>query len=151
VPLIIVQHLPEEGPSLLVDILRQKAKLRVKWLDDDDRLSRGVAYVAPSRRHVILRRRNRAVLVDKPRINHSRPAAGPLFASAAMIYGRDAIAVVLTGRLNDGAAGALAIRHAGGVVIAQEPAGCAAPGMPQAAIGAGAVHFVLPPASIAHA
>ena len=151
VPLVIVQHLSDRGPSSFVDILRGKAGLPVRWLRDGDHLTRGVAYVAPSGRHVVLRHRHRAALVDRPRINHSRPAADPLFTSVATTYGPDAIAVVLTGRLFDGALGALAVRRAGGVVIAQEPAGCVAPGMPQAAIRAGAVHFVLPPPSIASA
>ena len=151
VPLVIVQHLAEQGPSIFVDILKRTAAVSVRWLEDGERLACGVAYVAPSGRHAVLSDRHRAALVDRPRINHSRPAADPLFTSAATTYGRDAIAVVLTGRLSDGALGALAVRRAGGVVIAQEPAGCAAPGMPQAAIRAGAVHFVLPPASIASA
>ena len=151
VPLVIVQHLADQGPSSLVDILSGKSGLPVRWLTDGDRLSRGVAYVAPMGRHAVLRDRYRAALVDTPRINHSRPAADPLFTSAATTYGSDAIAVVLTGRLFDGALGALAVRRAGGVVIAQEPTGCEAPGMPQAAIRAGAVHFVLPPLAIASA
>lgn len=151
VPVVIVQHLADRGSSIFVDILDGKARLPVRWLRNGDRLSRGVAYVAPAGRHAVLRHRHRATLVDRPRINHSRPAADPLFTSAATTYGPDAIAVVLTGRLSDGALGALAVRRSGGVVIAQEPAGCAAPSMPQAAIRAGAVHFVLPPASIASA
>ena len=151
VPVVIVQHLGDRQNSLLVDILRVKAGLPVQWLAHGERLDRGVAYVAPAGSHVVVRQYHRAALLDTPRINHSRPAADPLFTSAAKTYGRDTIAVVLTGRLSDGASGALAVRRAGGVVIAQDPACCAAPNMPEAAIGAGAVHFVLPPNAIAKA
>jgi len=57
----------------------------------------------------------------------------------------------MSGRLRDGALGAADIRRAGGVVIAQDPATCPAPDMPNAAILSGVVHFVLPPQAIGHA
>ena len=151
VPVIVVQHLSETHPSCLVDLLASKSSLPTRWLAQHEPLRPGVAYVAPVGRHAVVDRQRRALLLDTPRINHSRPAADPLFASAAAHYGAEAIAVVLTGRLFDGAAGAVAVRRAGGVVIAQDPSTCAAPGMPRAAISAGAVHFVLPPAAIARA
>ena len=150
-PVVVVQHLSEQQPSALVEILARKATMPMQWLEHGAPLDAGVVHVAPPGHHVLVNERRRAVLLDTPRINHSRPAADPLFTSAAASYGSAAIAVVLTGRLFDGAAGALAVRRAGGVVIAQDPGSCAAPGMPEAAIASGAVHFVLPPTAIARA
>ncbi|CAA9332088.1 MAG: hypothetical protein AVDCRST_MAG11-2524 [uncultured Gemmatimonadaceae bacterium] len=58
------------------------------------------------------------------------------------------LGLVLTGRLRDGAAGAVALRAAGAVVIAQDPSTCEAPGMPTATIAAGGADLVLSPEAI---
>jgi two-component system, chemotaxis family, protein-glutamate methylesterase/glutaminase len=151
VPVVVVQHLSERQPSWLVDILAPRLSLPVRWIQHRDPLRAGVVHVAPAGYHVVVDEQRRALLLDGPRINCSRPAADPLFTSAATCYGSGTIAVVLTGRLCDGASGARVVQRAGGVVIAQDPATCRAAGMPQAAIAAGGVHFVLPPAAIGRA
>ena len=151
VPMVVLQHMSDRQPSWFVDILARKVPLPTRWLDADDVLRPGVVHVAPPGRHTVLNEQGQVVLLNTERINFNRPSADLLFTSAAEHYGSRTIAVVLTGRLSDGASGALAVQRAGGVVIAQDPATCAATGMPQAAIAAGAVHFVLPPGAIARA
>nr|WP_310358497.1 chemotaxis protein CheB [Paraburkholderia strydomiana] len=71
-----------------------------------------------------------------PKENFTRPAADPLFRSAAANYGSRAVGVVLTGKLDDGAAGLKAIHACGGFTIIQEPSTCVAADMPQAALKA---------------
>lgn len=78
-----------------------------------------------------------------------QPSADALFESIAAAYGAAALAVVLSGNLNDGARGARAIKRAGGRVLAQDQA--LAMGMPQAAICTGCVDFVLPVERLADA
>ncbi len=151
VPVVVVQHLSDRQPSWLVEILAPRVRLPVRWIEHREPLRAGVVHVAPVGHHVVVDEQRRGLLLDTPRINHCRPAADPLFTSAATHYGSGTIAVVLTGRLCDGASGARVVQRAGGVVIAQDPATCTAPGMPQAAIAAGGVHFVLPPVAIARA
>ena len=151
VPIVVVQHLSDRYPTQLARILRGKTRLAVDWIEPHTKLRAGAVHVAPPGSHAIIDGKRSVALFDAPRINFARPAADPLFASAAAHFGAHAIAVVLTGRLFDGASGALAIRRAGGLVIAQDPATCPAPGMPRAAIAAGAAQFVLPPTAIARA
>ena len=150
-PIVFVQHLSDRYPTYLADLLTTATPLRVRWLRDRDSLESGVVHVAPPGLHTIIDGDGRAASWHAPRINHVRPAADVLLTSAAATFGASTTAVVLTGRLFDGAAGALNVRRAGGVVIAQDPATCRAAGMPRATIEAGAAHFVLAPNGIASA
>jgi two-component system chemotaxis response regulator CheB len=83
-------------------------------------------------------------LSQAAKVHFVRPSAEPLFESAALVFGPRAIAVVLTGGDGDGSDGVRFIRKAGGIVIAQDPASCPAPSMPESAIATGDVHHVLP-------
>ena len=64
-------------------------------------------------------------------------------------HGADAIAVVLSGRGSDGVAGAAAIKRAGGVVLAEDPATACAAELPAQVIASGVVDQMLPAAAMA--
>jgi two-component system, chemotaxis family, protein-glutamate methylesterase/glutaminase len=73
-------------------------------------------------------------LNQDPPENFVRPAADPLFRSVAKAFGRDAVAVVLTGMGRDGTIGAGYVASAGGTVLAQDPATAILASMPQSVI-----------------
>lgn len=144
----VVQHLPPEADSRLPAILGRAGPLPVAHPRDGEAMAPGRVYVAPPGRHLEVRPGVLA-LTDGPRENGSRPAADVLFRSAARHYGPRAVGVVLTGSLDDGSAGLVAIRAVGGVGVVQDPADAACPDMPLSAIAAAAPEHVLPLAAIA--
>jgi two-component system chemotaxis response regulator CheB len=134
VPILFVQHIGAHRSSLdkLVNAIGPNPAV---FALDREALVKGKIYIAPPDRHLLLE--NGVIrLTAGPKENYARPAIDPLFRSAALEYGRRAIGVVLTGRLDDGAAGLRAIKDCGGVAVVQDPADAAEPSMPMSALAA---------------
>ena len=144
----VVVHSSPDGPGLLPSILARHAALTVARVQDGMAIRQGQIYVAPPDHHLLVEQGVLRV-VRGPRENRHRPAVDPLFRSAALAYGPRAVGVVLTGALNDGTAGLLAIKRRGGVAIVQDPDEALFPGMPESARRAVAVDYCLPLAEIA--
>jgi two-component system chemotaxis response regulator CheB len=79
---------------------------------------------------------SRVRLNQGPKVHHTRPAADPLFISAAKVYGEHVIGIVLSGGGNDGADGLRAIKEHGGIALVQRPQDALTPSMPLSAIAA---------------
>jgi two-component system chemotaxis response regulator CheB len=142
-PVVIVQHLPEKFTREFASQLDAISSLDVMEAENGKVLQNGCAYVAPGGSHLQVNAQGCLVINDGPPVNHCKPAVDVLFHSLARTYGPQVLAFVLTGMGEDGAAGALAIRRAGGTVIAQDEASSVVFGMPAAAIRAGAADQVL--------
>jgi two-component system chemotaxis response regulator CheB len=82
-------------------------------------------------------------LSQGPKLHHTRPAADPLFISAAEAHGRHVLGIVLSGGDSDGAVGLRAIAEHGGTAFVQDPKEAANPSMPSAAIAADHPHGCL--------
>jgi two-component system, chemotaxis family, protein-glutamate methylesterase/glutaminase len=149
--LLVVQHRSARVPSYLAAILARRSLLPVREARDGERLAAGVVHLAPPDRHLRVAPGGILRLGDGAKVNRVRPAADVLFRSAAECFGPEAAGVVLTGRGEDGAAGAAEIRRRGGVVLVQDPATCDSPSMPQAVLSGCGADFALPPAALAHA
>jgi two-component system chemotaxis response regulator CheB len=130
----ITVHIPATA-SALPQILTRVGHLRARHPQDGEATEPSVVYVAPPDHHLLVKR-GTVRIVRGPRENGHRPAVDPLFRSAAAHYGARVVCVVLSGNLDDGCAGALAVHHAGGEVIVQDPAECVYPSMPAAALSA---------------
>ncbi|MEO8631212.1 MAG: chemotaxis protein CheB, partial [Betaproteobacteria bacterium] len=129
---IVVVHLPEGKPSLLVEIFSPRCKLAVKEVEDKEPLVPRSIYFAPPDYHVLIEKSLHLALSVDERVHHSRPSIDVLFQSAADALGAAVSGVLLTGANADGAAGLAAIAHAGGTTIVQDPATAASPEMPSA-------------------
>jgi len=144
VPIVVVQHLSPRYASVFAEVLGRRTRLRAGWAEHEMPLRPGNIYVAPPDRHVQVASRSTLALSDGPKVHWTRPAADVLFTSAAALYADRAIGVVLTGYGRDGAAGARAIKDAGGRVITEDPAMAEASPMPDATIRTRAIDFVFP-------
>lgn len=146
--LLVVLHIPPAGPSVLPSILARAGKLPARHPDDGDALAEGIILVAPPDRHMLVEDGCVGVRTG-PRQNGHRPAADVLMRSVAEVFGDRSAGVVLSGTMDDGAAGLRAIRAVGGLAVVQDPKRAAFPGMPLAAIHEGEPHFVGPAAALA--
>ena len=133
-PVCIVLHIPADSPSLLARILNRDSRLHAVNAEPGLRWENGKIYVAPPDRHLIVRDDGTLGVARGPRENRHRPAVDPLFRSAAIVFGSRAIGVVLSGTLDDGTAGALAIKERGGLIVVQDPQEAMYPSMPQSVI-----------------
>ncbi len=132
--IFIVQHMAADATGdMLVKTLGEKGNLPCKHPKDGEKIETGHIYIAPSDHHMLVEQG--VILVTKgARENRSRPSIDPLFRSAAVAYGSGAIGVVLTGYLDDGTSGLMAIKRCGGTCIVQDPKDAAYPDMPQSAL-----------------
>jgi len=140
--IFVTLHIPEHSRSALPRILTQKSQLPALNPVNGEAIQPGRIYVAPPDRHMLIKR-GLVRLVRGPRENGVRPSIDPMFRTAARAYGKRVVGVVLSGALDDGTAGLIAIKQQNGLAIAQDPDEALYDGMPRSAIASGTVDHVL--------
>ncbi|MEO6974273.1 MAG: CheB methylesterase domain-containing protein [Gallionella sp.] len=147
-PVLVTQHMPESFTRSFVERLDGLCKMRVKVADHEEKIVAGTVYIAPGHSHMLLEHvpgaAYRILLNQDPPVNCHRPSVEVLFKAAAIVLGRNAIGIMLTGMGKDGAAAMLEMHRAGAYNFAQDEASCVVFGMPREAIAMGAVDEVVP-------
>jgi two-component system chemotaxis response regulator CheB len=150
-PIICVQHISFGFLQGLIDWLSLSCALPIQIAQAGEQPCSGKIYFPVEQQHLELDTKRRFVSTDSPLVDGHRPSITATFRSISRIYGRKAIAILLTGMGRDGATGLLEINRVGGLTIAQDEATSVVFGMPQEAIKLGAVNQVLPIQEIAPA
>jgi two-component system chemotaxis response regulator CheB len=141
---LVLQHSSPEHPSQLAAILDQRTALRVLPAGDGAPLTPGTVLVAPSGQHTLIAGDETVALIPSGAVPPYRPSADLLLTTLAVAAGSRVIAVVLSGRGNDAATGAVAVRRFGGTVIASTIDTSTQPAMPQATIDHDGASRVVP-------
>ena len=147
-PIFLVNHMSAETTGeALVKVLNDSGSLTCAHAHNEQAFKSGHIYLAPSDHHMLIVEGK--ILVTKgARENRSRPAIDPLFRSAAVAYGNRVIGIILTGYLDDGTSGMMAIKRCGGVCIAQDPLDADYPDMPQSVIANVGTDYCVPVAQM---
>jgi two-component system chemotaxis response regulator CheB len=147
----VVLHISPTSPSYLASLLNKASPLTVKNPEDEEKIQKRHVYVAPPDHHLLVKQ-DYIRLYRGPRENRHRPAVDPLFRSAAVAYNLQVLGIVLSGLLDDGSSGLLAIQQCGGITMVQDPTDAQYPDMPRNAIAAvQEVDYQLPVAQMADA
>lgn len=146
---VLVQHLDPSHESILAELLQKVTKIPVLEISDEIKVVADHIYIIPSNKMLIA---NDGVLELSPRPLTSESkrnhAIDLFFTSLAEVHQSHAIGVVLSGTANDGTLGLKAIKENGGITFAQDQESAAYESMPNSAVEAGVVDFILPPEKI---
>jgi two-component system CheB/CheR fusion protein len=143
---VLVQHLDPSHESILSEILSRVTKIPVNEIIEDIHLAPDNIYVIPANKTLIS---TDGVLKLTPRDGKIRNLPiDVFFISLAEVHQSLAVGVVLSGTASDGTLGLKAIKEHGGISFAQDQESAAYGSMPQNAVDAGVVDFILPPEKI---
>jgi two-component system chemotaxis response regulator CheB len=140
-PLVMVLHMPVGYTEAFAAKLAELSRLPVKEAFEGCEVTAGQALLAPAGRHLTFLReadgRVRVQLSLQPPDKPHRPSVDVLFQSAAHVYRRRVLAVVLTGMGNDGREGAAWVKAQGGIVLTESEQSCIIYGMPRSVVESG--------------
>jgi two-component system chemotaxis response regulator CheB len=140
---LVALHLSASARSYLADILARSCRMPVRQARPDLALVPGEVVVAHPDAHLLVVD-DRIVLGRGPRENGSRPSHDAMLRSVALARRSRVVGAVLTGLLDDGAAGLQVVERYGGHCLVQDPAEAEFPSMPTAALRAVATARSLP-------
>jgi two-component system chemotaxis response regulator CheB len=143
VPVVVAQHMPPQFTLALAKRLNETCRIKVVELADNMPLQAGTVYISPGGLHTRVTLNALKVNEDKGESLY-KPSVDVLAESVAATFGKNTLAVMLTGMGNDGMREFVKLRTLGAHVIAQDKDSCVVYGMPKAVVEAGAANEVLP-------
>jgi len=147
VPIVIAQHMPASFTGPFAERLNQLSQIEVKEAVEGEQLRPGVAFIAPGRGHMRVKRVRGIETIISISENKEdfiyRPSVDALMSSVAECFPGRSLGIILTGMGNDGAKGLIAMKKTGSRIFAQNEDTCVVYGMPKAVVDAGIADKVL--------
>ena len=140
---VVVLHLSENHESHLAHILQTVTTMPVMQVNEVITVEPNRVYVIPPAKHILLDD-GQLRLIEPEHVRGRRVPIDLFFRSLAEAYGKNAVAVVLTGTGSDGTLGLERVKEMGGFTVVQDPEEAEYDGMPRSAISSGLIDFVLP-------
>jgi two-component system chemotaxis response regulator CheB len=141
VPVVMVMHMPVGYTEMYAAKLNELSQVEVREAAEGDEIKPGRIFLAPAGRHLSFKRDANGKVVAhldaKPFGSLHRPSVDVLFQSAAEVYGKRVLGVVMTGMGSDGRQGAARIKSQGGLVFTEAESSCVVYGMPSVVMEAG--------------
>src|ERR1700733_7129081 len=144
---ILVQHLEPTHESILADLLQKVTHIPIHEITNNVRVEPNHIYIIPSNK-LLTATEGVLQLSPRPPRNEKNMPIDVFFTSLAEVHQSHAIGVILSGTATDGTLGLKAIKDHGGITFAQEQRSAGFDGMPQSAIDAEVVDFILTPEEI---
>lgn len=133
-PVIVIMHRLRNVKTGIVSALANNSKISIYEPNDKDPIESGSIYIAPANYHLLIEKGCFFSLSTFSPVNHSRPSIDLSMKSAANVYRKHLLGILVSGANTDGAQGMMAIHKAGGTTIVQDPLEAEIPSMPEAAI-----------------
>ncbi len=149
---MVTQHMPPGFTKMYADRLNRTCQMEVREAVNGDRLTNGLALIAPGDKQMRLAKDAKGYFVrclEGEKVSGHCPSVDVLFESVAKAAGKNSIGIILTGMGKDGANGLLNMRKEGAYTIGQDQGSCVVYGMPKVAFEIGAVQIQSPIADIA--
>ncbi|WP_142685704.1 chemotaxis protein CheB [Chitinophaga polysaccharea] len=147
--ILIVLHRQSHYESILTDLLSTRCCLPVMEAAEKEPLQPATVYIAPADYHLLIETDHTFSLDDSEKVNFSRPSIDVTFTSAALAYGSNMTALLLSGANIDGTEGLIDVHNAGGTTAVQDPASAEVDYMPKQAIMQAPVDVILQPQEMA--
>ncbi len=144
VPILMIQHMPGSFTGAFAERLDRQCAIHIREAADGDALKPGEALLAPGGKQMMLSAKGRIRIFEGDQRLNYKPSVDVTFGSAVKYYGKNILAVVLTGMGADGREGARLIKQSEGVVWAQESSTCVIDGMPSAVVKANLADETVP-------
>ena len=142
--IVIVQHMPAGFTGSLAERLDRASPIAVREARSGDKITPGVALLAPGGHHLRISGDGTVRLTQEPEIGGLRPRADVTIRDAAALYRNRLLLTVLTGMGKDGLDGARDVKRFGGRVLVEDESTCTVYGMPRCISEAHLVYLELP-------
>jgi two-component system chemotaxis response regulator CheB len=148
-PIVVAQHIARGFASGLASWLDSSVSLDVRLASPGDKPAPGLVLIAPDDHHMEIALDRQVRMISPANPQEHIPSVDTLFESAARVYGKAALGVLLSGMGRDGAQGITSMYLEGAVTLAQDEATSVVFGMAKVAVEAGVIMKTVSPRDLA--